>query len=363
MPFECLRFQGFRNLANGETPVKKRQVFFIGPNGQGKTNFLEAVYLSCYGRSFRTLVDQELIQFGSNSMSVMARYIDPQDVNNISTIQVKIENRKKTIFIDGKAINDRKDLISRYPCIVFCHDDIEFVKGSPEFQRMFFDQSASLISLKYLADLQAYTKTLKTRNLLIKQESWDLLPVYDEQLAIFGMELVKQRREMIRSFNSVFTVLHGAISGITDTVQIEYRSSWEKLELHQVLDRLKERRTLDQKMKTTTSGPHRDRYLFMKGEMDFMTSASTGQIRLMSLLLRLSQAHLLYRKISKPVILLIDDVLLELDPKKRKLFMDNIPEFDQIFYTFLPGETMAETEGDDILKFQVIDGAFHEESR
>jgi len=362
MGFDSLRFYNFRNLLNQEIPVSQRQVFFIGENGQGKSNFLEAVYLCCYGKSFRTKKDADLIKFNESEMSIQAHYSYPQDINRNHTIKIKIQDKKKSIFIDDQAISNRKELFDNFPCIIFCHDDIEYVRGGPEYQRAFFDQSASLTYPEYLGDYQFYIKTLKTRNLLLKEKKLELLSTYDHQLLEYGLRLIKKREAIQRLFNQYFSPLYSSVSGSNDTVSIHYKPSWKSSDFQEILKHLVGNREREISMGTSLSGPHRDKFVFMNGDRDFFNSASTGQFRLMSLLLRLIQAKILYQKYDQNMTLLIDDVLLELDPVKRKRFLDHLPSGAQAFYTFLPGESVSRLSGEDVMKYEVKEGNFHEKS-
>ena len=132
--------------------------------------------------------------------------------------------------------------------------------------------------------------------------------------------------------------------------------------MNAALQRLQDRLPRDLAMKTTTSGPHRDKFFFFHQDQDFIGVASTGQMRLMSLLLRLSQASMVQKLGGKNPVLLLDDVLLELDFDKRKRFLANLPDYEQAFFTFLPDEQVAEYLKNDALCYRVEKGRFHEAS-
>ena len=360
MPFTKIRFYNFRNLVDAEIPVPNTQVFFIGENGQGKTNFLEAIYTLCYGRSFRTASDGTLMKHDATEMSLFGTY---ESEGTDTTSFVSFKGQKKDIQLDGKPIHDRKELVDRFPCVIFCHEDLEFVRGGPEFQRQFFDQTASLLYPRYLADLRDYGKTLKTRNVLLKEERLDLIQVYDVQLCRLGMNLHEQRKKVVGEFNGVFGTLFQAVSGGISDVAIRYKCSWEGLDADAVCNKLRERQKVDLALRTTSSGPHRDKYFFNIGDRDFRDSASTGQFRLLSLLLRLAQASLIRKLTGKKPVLLLDDVLLELDFEKRKRFLSMLPEHEQAFFTFLPDEQVGSYVQEGALCYQVRQGSFYETSR
>ncbi len=139
------------------------------------------------------------------------------------------------------------------------------------------------------------------------------------------------------NFNRVFARLYDDVTGIGD-VHIEYDPSWKKFSIDEVLEHLSAKRSSDIEMGTSMSGPHRDRIRFCKQSIPFVPTASTGQRRLLSLLLRTAQAQFYTELTGRLPVLLMDDVMLELDPEKRKRFFSVLPEYDQLFCTFLPGE-------------------------
>ncbi|MFP4364113.1 MAG: DNA replication/repair protein RecF [Spirochaetia bacterium] len=312
-------------------------MFFVGENGQGKTNFLEAVYYLCYGTSFRTRNDRIIVRQGRKNFAVEGRYKDPFSYD--SHIFIKYEDGKKTIFKDEKQISDRRALVESIPCVLFSHEDIQFVNGAPERQRWFIDQTLSLHQINYLDVLRKYRAILKTRNQVIKDRRSDLLPLYDFQLSKAGWEIQEYRKELITLFNTGFSKIFRAISGIKPELTLAYRPSWKNAgSSSQAQDILERTREQDLAQQTTTTGPHRDKLYYVLEGRNFVKIASTGQLRLLSLILRISQARFIAENAEKTPILLLDDVLLELDNKRRERFFHFLPKYDQAFFTFLPDE-------------------------
>lgn len=353
MIFSGLRTIAFRNLQDNEIDTRGKDVFLVGENGQGKTNFLEALYFCSYASSFRGVRDSELVLNGEKDCSVLA-YLDGSLYNRLA---VKYENGKKNIEIDGKRLDDRKELLQVIPCIVFCHEDMEFVAGPPEERRWFFDQTQSLYDPVYLDDLRKYRKVLKTRNAVIKSGgNGAILDTLDPQLAEYGLKLMEKREEAVKHFSDVFGFLYEEVSGL-DGVSIRYSPSWKKGDMDGVIAFLDERREQERLMGVSLSGPHRDRYVFTRHGAEFAVKASTGQRRLLALLLRIAQARRFSLMTGKNPVLLLDDVLLELDPEKRRKFLAVMPEYDQAFYTFLPGEPYERYQKPDTLVYRVEKGA------
>jgi len=157
-------------------------------------------------------------------MSLIACHHDPGGKR--SDIQVVFRNGRKEISCDEKAVTDRKNLVDRFPCVVFCHDDLEFVRGAPEQQRLFFDQTASLLFPEYLGNLRDYQKILRSRNMLLKEQQGDLLEPYNEQLVRFGLLLMAKRLELAGIFNQLFSPLFSEVSGGIPGISIAYRPNW-----------------------------------------------------------------------------------------------------------------------------------------
>ena len=154
MAFTRIRLYHFRNLVDSEIEISSKQVFLVGENGQGKTNFLESIYLLCFGSSFRTRTDIDLIRHGERDMSIAGSVVPASGGSGAPEVEVsvQIKNKKKSISVDERRIRDRKELIERLPGIVFCHEDIEFVSGPPDRRRWFFNQTMSL-NLPVFVDL------------------------------------------------------------------------------------------------------------------------------------------------------------------------------------------------------------------
>ena len=288
MPFLYQTFYNFRNLKNDTIDLSPKEIFFVGENGQGKSNILESLYYAAYGISFRTHVDSQIVKKGEKNFSINSVYNDNDGVQKISII---FENNKKRIEKNGKKIQDRKELINTIPCILFCHDDMRFATGEPECRRFFIDQSLTLYDSSYIDDLRNYKKILKSRNQILKNHEYQMLEVFDSQLAQFGIKIQQKRKKTIFEFNEIFGRVFEQITGING-VTISYHPSWKNddgnIDFDYILKYLKQNSQKDQTFETTLSGPHRDRIDFVLNHHLFVPTASTGQCRLISLLLRVA---------------------------------------------------------------------------
>ncbi|MBO7517147.1 MAG: DNA replication/repair protein RecF, partial [Spirochaetia bacterium] len=277
--FLSVRSYNFRNLVNERLSTEAKNIYLIGENGQGKSNFLELIYLLCFGGSFRTRQDELLITQGKEDMMVEGAFLDRNSQQN--TISCKLEKERKEIRQNGKIVADRKDLIENIPCIVFKHEDIYFVNGSPERRRLFFNQVMGIYDIPFLEKLREYSKILRMRNAVLKEKKLDFLPVLDRQLAASGLELVERRKVVTEEFSPLFSQVFKEVSGSDMTIKLRYQPSWgeaESLEAVTALLTVKQKRDLETGM--TNWGPHRDRFCFYMSNKDFSKIASTGQSRL-----------------------------------------------------------------------------------
>lgn len=342
MKFLSLSLLKFRNISSCSISLDAKHVMFIGENAQGKTNLLESMYMACYGSSFRTRKTSQLIFHGAETAKISVKI---EEKNSVHHVDALIRKGSITMRVDGKDITDRKELIELFPCIVFSHEDIEFVKGPPEQKRRFFDQTMCLHDSLFFDDIRRYNRVLRQRNQALKDERYSLLPAYDSQLASLGISIQNERKKLTDEFNQVFPQVFSRVSQMADPPVMVYRPSWKLIQEKSAAEQyLREHLQRDIRFQTTTSGPHRDRFVCMREGKDFAETASTGQLRLVSLVLKAAQAQYYTKKTGRLPVLLLDDVLLELDHTKRSAFIKELSGYEQAVFTFLPQEEYGESE-------------------
>ena len=216
----------------------------------------------------------------------------------------------------------------------------------------------SLYSPFFLDTLRSYRSVLMQRNAAIKQGNRTIISLYDQRLALHGIEIMKERAEAVYGFNEVFPSLFREISETNMDITVKYQPSWKMENADEIVDYMKENIERDIILSTTSSGPHRDRFTVMCGNIPFSSIGSTGQIRLASILFRIAEAIYFFKRTGKHPLLLIDDVLLELDSKKRGAVLSSLPGYSQAFYTFLPSESYFASHKDDALSYKVEKGEF-----
>ncbi|AEJ60290.1 DNA replication and repair protein recF [Spirochaeta thermophila DSM 6578] len=353
--FLTIGSEGFRNIVTGTIDVGAPVVVFVGENGQGKTNILELVYLLCYGVSFRTRQNTVLITRGRSSCRIHGEFRTEEGY--ILPILVEIGPTSKEIFLNEKKIANRKELFSISPCIVFAHDDIQFVVGSPLLHRQFMNQILTLVDPLFLDSLRTYNRILTSRNEALKEAREDLLEVYDDQLADIAHQITVKRERMMDAFSSILRSTCEEFGFSGNVFDVSYRPSLRGDGKEELMRILRSERTQDLMVGFTRRGPHRDRLVFTMNGHPVPDYASTGEIRLLSLLLRVAQTTYVRESTGKTPILLFDDVLLELDPLKRRRVVEMIPHGRQSFFTFLPEEPILQVLGGGrSLVYHVVEG-------
>lgn len=336
MPLTRARFHQFRNLVDSEIELGAHQVFLLGENGQGKTNLLEGIYVAHLGSSFRTRIDSQLARQGTSAWSVRGTF---ETEGETHVVLVRFGGSKKEIFLDSRQVHDRKVLIEIETTVVFGHEDYRLVSGPMEERRRFFDQTLSLLSEEYLENWREYHRLLKQRNALLRTDPDKvLLDTLEFQMAERASQIQRLRSKYTLTLGSIFVPVFEAVSGLLNVVSIVYRPDVEEGRWR---EEWRESRKRDMEKGYTQRGPHRDRWMFLWNDTTFSQVASTGQIRLASLALKLAQAKSIREALSRPLTVLLDDVLLELDPARRRIFMGLLPRMEQAIYTFLDEGMLA----------------------
>jgi len=319
----------FRNLKDKEYFFDAPEVILVGKNGQGKTNILESIYMLCLANSFRSRKFEDICRMGMHDMSVKGYFYSDIDIS------VFFENKKKTVYVNDKILKDRRDLLHNVQCVAFVHEDIQYINGSPLLRRRYLDQCLSIINPLYIDVLRSYKKVLYNRNIILKSQDTILLDVLDMQLVEYGMQIVQERLGFLERFSSRIGEIFSHVSGMKSLLKITYKTSWKNSEKEKILSYVKTVRDKELLMRMTLTGPHRDDIdVFFSGK-NFTSVASTGQIRLLSLIFKIIQAQISNETYSYQPILLFDDVLLELDEIYQNRFLSFIPPYDQVFFTFL----------------------------
>ena len=333
MYIESLRLQDFRSYHQVTLTPPRGTTVFVGENGAGKTNLLEAVHLCCLGRSHRTANDREMIRTGSETCAVQVRAMRGDGAD---TVGVRLfsgaEKRRKVLHINGKNASRTGELMGHVTCVMFSPEDIELMRGAPQGRRRFLDMLLSQCGAGYYYALQTYNSALKQRNALLHaiargEAQASMLEVWDEQLSQSAVPVVRARQYAAENLCQLARAHYAHIGGRDNEVfALRYighlaESSDPAGDLRKLL---LARREEDLRRVTTTAGPHRDDLLLTLAGQDMRAFASQGQMRTAVLALRLSEVDLLTSRQGETPLLLLDDVLSELDAGRRTRLLERI---------------------------------------
>ena len=324
MYIESMELKDFRNYELLSLQFDEGTNIFYGDNAQGKTNILEAVYLCGTTKSHRGSKDREMIRFGENESHIKLR-INKGGISHRIDMHLK-KNKAKGIAIDGIPIRKAKELLGIVNIVFFSPEDLNIIKNGPGERRRFLDSELCQLSKIYLSDLFHYNHILNQRNKLLKdiaqKESLkSTLDIWDEQLVHYGKSVIQSRRNFIREMNEVIQKIHSSITGGKEQIELIYEPNVEE---ETFLEMLLKNREKDFKFKNTSSGPHRDDMCVKINHIDIRKYGSQGQQRTAALSLKLSEIHLVERKIKDVPILLLDDVLSELDVNRQNYLLESI---------------------------------------
>lgn len=315
-----LKLINFRNWEERSFEFSDR-VLIYGPNAQGKTNILEALYLLATTRSFRGR-EAELIKKNTEFLRLLGE-VENEHTSEIEIIFKNTGNRVEKEF----QINGRRrptiDFVGEFSAIVFSPDDLQLVSGPPELKRRYLSFTIGQKDREYLYDLLNYKKVLKQRNDLLKR--WDLgtikseIDIWDEKLAEYGQKVIEKRKTLEEFINKRIKQYYADLSGEENEIRFVYEPA---LSGENLKESLAESRDKDIREKITTNGPHRDSWALMIGEDEAAGICSRGEYRTLILALKLCERDWFLSKGGERPVILLDDVFSELDESRRKYLVE-----------------------------------------
>ncbi len=338
MYVENIRLINFRNYDNLDINLNKKTNIFIGKNAQGKTNFLESIYMCASGKSFRTNRDREIINFDKNEAYIGAK----MNIGNFDRfIEVKMErDRSKRIRVNKTELKNYRELYSGLNVVVFSPEDLKLAKGGPSERRDFLDREISQIRPVYSYNMTRYNKVLFQRNNILRSNKFKndikpLLEIFDLQLAKIGTDIIIERDKYVRELSLISKTTHNQITLLTEDLELSYETNIEildsKIDMEKkYLEDLKANVDRDIERRSTSLGPHRDDILMTINNRDLRTFGSQGQQRTAVLSIKLSEVELIKNEKGSYPVLLLDDVFSELDVERQKYLIKTFHEMQTL---------------------------------
>ena len=326
MIIKSLKLKNYRNYDLLDLTFDPKTNILYGDNAQGKTNILEALYLSGTTKSHRGTKDRDMIQFGYDE-SHLETVVEKKGIIFQIDMHLK-KNSPKGIAIDKVPIRRASELFGIVHFVFFSPEDLNIIKEGPAGRRRFIDLELSQLDKIYLNNLSNYNRIINQRNSLLKdiygsnqQHLLETLDIWDMQLVHYGNLIIQRRQEFVEQMNEIISGIHNKLTGGKESIRILYEPSNSYLTLEQALNKNKEK---DLRIRSTSVGPHRDDIAFMIGDIDIRKYGSQGQQRTAALSLKLSEIELVKQSIHDTPVLLLDDVLSELDSSRQDHLLSGI---------------------------------------
>lgn len=320
--------QNFRNLADGTISLSPNITVLSGMNAQGKTNFLESIYLLALTKSFRVSKYQHLIRWDEDFCRIKARIQKPLHGTTDLEVFYEISPRKRSLARINEQPTKTKDYIGTFNVVAFTPYDFDIITQGPRFRRRYFDLLLSQTDPAYVMLFAQYQKALKERNALLglvaeNRASSSELSFWDQKLAEFGYEICVKRRAAVDYCNGLLSSSVNRIADDSAEYFISYQPSITALEdVSAYSEKFSSYQSRDIAYRSTNKGPQRDDFIFMKDGKPLEISASRGEMRTFLLALKLCEVAYIEKMTESIPVILLDDVFSELDQSRQKKLLD-----------------------------------------
>ncbi len=364
-----LTLRDFRCYPEAEVSFGPGLTVITGPNGAGKTNLIEGLYFGCTGRSCRTSNEREVVRFGQSTTRVV---VGAEGDDGLHELTVGFSpGEPKRMRADGAPVPRLLDVAQRPLVSVFLPDRLELIKGAPSLRRAHLDQFVTALWPARAATRRAYAQSLAQRNALIARIRSDssgatgraTLASWDAQLARHGVALMADRRAALETVAEPFQRVCGEL-GLDGDPTLTYRPRSRADTAEQLADELSQRVDSDIERGFTGHGPHRDDVTTARTGRELRVYGSQGQQRLALLAWLLAERGALAERRAAPPVMLLDDVMSELDGRRRRALVDMLRSGGgQSVITATDAEQVPGSEEPDVHRLMVADGQVATDAR
>lgn len=330
MIIKSLEIADLRNYETLVISFDKGTNILYGDNAQGKTNVLEAIYLSATTKSHKGSKDKEIVNFYKEEAHIRT-YLEKEGVETRIDMHLR-KNKSKGIAIDGQKIKKAADLLGLLNVVLFSPEDLSIIKNGPSERRRFADMELCQLDSFYLYNLNHYNKIVNQRNKLLKDMYLnpglrETLNIWDSQLVSFGSKIIERRTLFASQLCEIIREIHHKLSGGKEELIVLYEPD---VSIEEFESKMKMNQEKDIKLKQTSTGPHRDDFSFVINGIDIRKYGSQGQQRTAALSLKLSEIELVKKMTKDTPVLLLDDVLSELDSNRQNYLLNSIGNIQTI---------------------------------
>ncbi len=343
MVIERLVVENWRNFRCCDLALHQGLNILVGRNAQGKTNLLESIQFLSTGRSHRTSNQADLIRWDAAGFFLHAT-VQKRLVS--ATIDFSLaRNGERMLKVNGIPENKLSSLLGIMNSVIFDPDDLQLLKGSPALRRRFLDVEISQVSQRYLFALQQYSRVLRQRNQALKtldnRAEKESVDIWDEQLVGYGARIVAMRLQALQILEGHASNNLADISEGRERIRLQYHPFGRNLTIsfqedtirQQFWDMLKKEKSQEYLRRQSLLGPHRDDFTCLVNEIDVRGFGSQGQQRSSVLALKLAELEYMRDMTGDYPILLLDDVLSELDERRRQSLLSRVDRGVQTFIT------------------------------
>jgi DNA replication and repair protein RecF len=341
-----LRLVNFRNHGETRVPAVNAVNVFLGDNGEGKTNVLEAIAYLCLSKSFFSGGDRVALQIGKEFFAVEGDFVADNTTCFAVRVLYNAPSGEKKIWVNKAELETLSTIVGKFPVVVLSPEGGAITAGAPVDRRKFIDLVLSQASRVYLDKVLEYRNILKQRNKVLfdakisRQDCTELLEPWDVQLVDLGASVSERRAEFVREFSSYVSDAFQRLTGESETPAMQYRSSVvthgseSNGELReQFRKQLSEQHDEERRAGTTLVGPHRDEIGFTINGLDLRTFASQGQHKTFLVALKIAEFYYLKERCNETPLLLLDDVFSELDEHRTRQVLRLMQSLGQTFLT------------------------------
>jgi DNA replication and repair protein RecF len=324
-----------------------------GPNAQGKTSILEAIYLLIAGKSFRTSQLSDMIREGSSAFHVEAVFVK-HGVQQ--TLKFSYGEKERRIIYNSTNLSSTANLLGLLPGVAITPDDVALVKGAPVARRHFLDIQLSQIDPLYVHHLTRYHRAMRQRNILLKRKMPSTIESWEGEMASSAAYITKQRFAAVKELQIKAHRFHGVLSSESEALALEYKSG-APLDSEQdtirkyYLEQFEKYRPRELAFGSTLTGPHKDDLAIGINQREARFFGSEGQQRSCATALRLAEWERANGFVEEVPLMLIDDIGVSLDDKRRNSLLNYTPQFGQVFLSSTQ-EISQPTESKDFKLFQ-----------
>lgn len=330
MIIKSLELENFRNYNSLHLNFDEGTNILYGDNAQGKTNVLEAIYVSATTKSHKGSKDKEIINFSKEEAHIRT-FLSKGNIDYRVDMHLR-KSKSKGIAINGQKLKKAAELLGLLNVVFFSPEDLSIIKNGPSGRRSFVDMELCQLDKYYLYNLNQYNKIINQRNKLLKDfyfnpDLKDTITVWDSQLVSYGKQIIISRIKFIDQLNKIIDQIHKNLSGGKEELIITYEPDVDCENFEKNLSSNMER---DIKLKFTGVGPHRDDFGFLVNGIDIRKYGSQGQQRTAALSLKLAEIELVKQITKDNPVLLLDDVLSELDSNRQNYLLNSIGDIQTI---------------------------------